>query len=136
MSLTLLQLMTRRYRQGGWAAVQSGLAGRIGQWHQEQQPQLWAKAGGLSRWAARCWPLQQPPVLIISLPRSGSSWVGSTVGSAAHAAFLREPLTRAYTASGGRGTAVDFALGNPRLPAARRLRLRLRACPPLTSSRM
>lgn len=39
---------------------------------------------------------RSPSVLIISLPRSGSSWVGSLVGASKDALFLREPLTNSY----------------------------------------
>ena len=33
------------------------------------------------------------PILVLSMPRSGSSWVGATLGDAKNAAYLREPLT-------------------------------------------
>ncbi len=39
-------------------------------------------------------PTMQPPVLILSLPRSGSSWAGATLGRARNAMYLREPLTQ------------------------------------------
>jgi hypothetical protein len=40
------------------------------------------------------------PVVIISTPRSGSSWIGSIVGSADNARYLREPITTNYMISG------------------------------------
>lgn len=55
---------------------------------------LWAQLGPLSRWLARRRPMQPPPVLLIALPRSGSSWVGETLGASPEAAYLREPLTQ------------------------------------------
>jgi hypothetical protein len=36
------------------------------------------------------------PVLVISLPRSGSSWVGEVMGHADGALYLHEPLTQAF----------------------------------------
>ena len=35
-----------------------------------------------------------PSILILSLPRSGSSWVGEVLGSAANALFLSEPIAQ------------------------------------------
>lgn len=35
-------------------------------------------------------------VLLISLPRGGSSWIGSIIGSASDALYLREPITQKY----------------------------------------
>jgi hypothetical protein len=35
-----------------------------------------------------------PPVLVLSLPRSGSSWVGNLLGCAPDALYLREPVTQ------------------------------------------
>jgi hypothetical protein len=36
------------------------------------------------------------PILVISLPRSGSSWVGKMLGSAEGTLYLREPITRTF----------------------------------------
>jgi len=41
---------------------------------------------------------QTPPVLILSLPRSGSSWVGDTLSHAKNALYLYEPLTNSVRA--------------------------------------
>lgn len=54
----------------------------------------WAGWGALSRLIAFILRPCSPPVLILSLPRSGSSWVGSLLGSAPDALYLREPLTQ------------------------------------------
>ena len=35
-------------------------------------------------------------IFIISLPRSGSSWIGSMIGAANNAVYLREPITQPY----------------------------------------
>ncbi|MGD9730302.1 MAG: sulfotransferase [Gammaproteobacteria bacterium] len=41
-------------------------------------------------------PVERDAVLLISLPRGGSSWIGSVLGSASNAAYLREPITQSY----------------------------------------
>jgi hypothetical protein len=41
---------------------------------------------------------QRPPVLVLSVPRSGSSWVGVTLGRAQNALYLREPMTQSCLA--------------------------------------
>jgi hypothetical protein len=58
----------------------------------------WANLGPLSRYWARTIPPRTPPVLVLSLPRSGSSWVGNTLGAADDALYLREPVTQPFLA--------------------------------------
>ncbi|MEO8355905.1 MAG: sulfotransferase domain-containing protein [Chloroflexota bacterium] len=41
-------------------------------------------------------PFKGPPVLILSYPRSGSSWVGKILATSPGAAYLREPITQQY----------------------------------------
>lgn len=67
------------------------------------------------RRAAPAAAIQTPGILIISLPRSGSSWVGSILGAAGNAIYLREPLNQSYLAAGGEGTV--FAVDDATLPA-------------------
>ncbi|MBU2891926.1 sulfotransferase domain-containing protein [Colwellia sp. D2M02] len=38
-----------------------------------------------------------PTLLLLSFPRSGSSWVGSILGTGEHVRYLREPVTTSYT---------------------------------------
>ncbi len=57
-------------------------------------PVAWSRYGRLSASLARLRPTAGPPVLVLSLPRSGSSWVGETLGFAPDALYLREPLSQ------------------------------------------
>lgn len=41
-----------------------------------------------------------PPVLVLSLPRSGSSWTGEVLGHASNALYLREPVTQGAAEQG------------------------------------
>jgi hypothetical protein len=77
----------------------------------------WAKAGPLAQVLARLQPFRQPPVLVLSLARSGSSWVGDVLGNAAGAAYLREPVTQTHRPSGGRFGLFELAPGQA-IPAA------------------
>lgn len=43
-------------------------------------------------------PFCDPPVLLLSLPRGGSSWIGSILGAAENSYYLREPITQSYQA--------------------------------------
>jgi hypothetical protein len=56
-------------------------------------PVHWANFGPVSRMVAAATLPSRRPVLIIAHPRSGSTWVGATLGSAADALYLKEPLT-------------------------------------------
>ena len=51
---------------------------------------------GSSPLAARLFPFKQPPVLLLSYPRSGSSWVGSILGRSPDLAYLREPINQPF----------------------------------------
>ena len=54
---------------------------------------------------------QQPAVLVLSLPRSGSSWVGESLGCAINALYLREPVTQSDPLFHNLGTV--FAIDTP-----------------------
>lgn len=54
----------------------------------------WCQLGPLSLDLACHRPMAAPPVLLISLPRCGSSWVGEVLGLSPTAAYLREPITQ------------------------------------------
>ncbi|MBK9093899.1 MAG: sulfotransferase [Anaerolineae bacterium] len=81
-------------------------------------PVWWARWGPLSAWLAASRPPLSPPILLLSFPRSGSSWLGETLGQAANALYLREPINLSYQADGGRGTVVEIDPARP-LPAYR-----------------
>ena len=57
---------------------------------------LWARFGPLSRWIGTAIQPHKPPILVLSLPRSGSSWVGETMGISKNAMYLREPINQSY----------------------------------------
>lgn len=65
-------------------------------------PVWWAKRGAIGIFVARRLSPARRPLLILSLPRSGSSWVGEIMGSVAAALYLREPLTQSHLAHGGK----------------------------------
>ena len=57
-------------------------------------PVPWARNEIMSRIIASSLRPRQPSVLVLSLPRSGSSWAGETLGNASDAMYLREPITQ------------------------------------------
>lgn len=67
-------------------------------------PVRWARLGSFSLVIASLLKTRRPPVLVLSLPRSGSSWTGETLGSAADALYLREPVTQSDEAFRNLGT--------------------------------
>lgn len=62
-------------------------------------PVAWARWPGLAQIIASTIEPRQPPVLVVSLPRSGSSWVGEVLGASQEALYLREPITQSHLAS-------------------------------------
>lgn len=61
-------------------------------------PVNWARWGVVSSFLARKLKTAAPPILVFSLPRSGSSWVGEILGNASNALYLREPMTQSNLA--------------------------------------
>ncbi|MDP6674397.1 MAG: glycosyltransferase [Gammaproteobacteria bacterium] len=59
-------------------------------------PVWWVNFGPVSRKIGTLIEPAGKPLLIVSLPRSGSSWVGETLAQAGTAAYLREPVTQTY----------------------------------------
>ena len=47
------------------------------------------------------------PIIVISLPRSGSSWIGACLGISSSALYYREPFTRPYSAANGGRVVFD-----------------------------
>ena len=52
-------------------------------------------------------------MLILSLPRSGSSWLGATLGSASNALYLREPVSQSWLIAGNKTTLVEAPAAGP-----------------------
>lgn len=45
---------------------------------------------------ARLFPFKLPPILLLSFPRSGSSWIGKILGASPDLAYLREPVHQGF----------------------------------------
>jgi len=60
----------------------------------------WARFGLLSECLGKGLRPKSPPILVMSLPRSGSSWVGAVLGHNRYALYLREPLTQSRIRAG------------------------------------
>lgn len=82
-------------------------------------PVWWANLGPLTRRLGRASPLK-PPVLVLSLPRSGSSWIGATLGDARNALYLREPVTQPFLDRSPPGTRSVFEVDPVHVPPAYR----------------
>jgi hypothetical protein len=59
-------------------------------------PVFWANLGPVSRLLAHLVPTLSPTILVLSTPRSGSSWVGHILGISNSTLYLREPITQTY----------------------------------------
>lgn len=81
-----------------------------------KSPVWWANYGPLSRAVAALMPTQSPPIVVLSMPRSGSSWVGKILGLSPGALYLREPITQTYLKKAEDGTPSFFEFDITRLP--------------------
>lgn len=52
-------------------------------------------------------PMRQPAVVLMSLPRSGSTWAGTILGTSPAAAYLNEPINWSYRPSQSKSTIFD-----------------------------
>lgn len=58
---------------------------------------LYVKAPWLIFLSKKAFNTCPPPILLLSFPRSGSSWIGSIMGLSENVRYLREPATTNYT---------------------------------------
>lgn len=79
-------------------------------------PVAWARWLSIAELMARTLEPRQPPVLVVSLPRSGSSWVGEALGASQEALYLREPITQSHLASSDSN--ISVFLVSPEAPPA------------------
>lgn len=61
-----------------------------------RSPVWWANWGPFSRYLANHIKPQSPPVVVLSMPRSGSSWVGEILGLSPSSLYLREPISQTH----------------------------------------
>ena len=93
-------------------------------------PVSWVRHAPWTKWLTRILRTRQPAVMLLSLPRSGSSWAGEALGCATDALYLREPVTQSDQLFHDLGTvfAID-ARGNV---TPRAMPSRMRAIAPST----
>ncbi|WP_302478047.1 sulfotransferase family protein [Ruegeria atlantica] len=53
------------------------------------------------------------PIFVVSMPRSGSSWIGSLLGLGPDIQYLREPFTRTYVTRHSGESMVEFDIAAP-----------------------
>lgn len=68
----------------------------------------WAKIPLLRNVVPKLLPVKKPPILVLSLPRSGSSWLGSILGVHPDLLYYREPITDFYQRIRGARDAVPY----------------------------
>jgi hypothetical protein len=62
-------------------------------------------------------PFKRPPILLLSYPRSGSSWIGRILSTSPDVAYLREPVNQGFQQRFGGDTRVDSVF-DPHIDAA------------------
>ena len=89
-------------------------------------PVVWANFGVVSRLIARCLRPARPPLLVLSLPRCGSTWVGSMLGLSRDGLYLHEPLNLCKYYIGGDvvGSSTVFMFSPRNVPETYRVAAR------------
>lgn len=81
----------------------------------------WGNYNRLGQFVSRLLGPSRPPLLILSLPRCGSSWVGGMLGFSASGLYLREPLTQSkLDAQGGPSVFAPLTNSSHEIPASYR----------------
>jgi hypothetical protein len=62
----------------------------------------------INRFVSEKYPFKEPAILILSYPRSGSSWIGQILSTSEDVAYLYEPITRPYLEAEGEYALVDI----------------------------
>ncbi|MGH7340437.1 MAG: sulfotransferase [Candidatus Rokuibacteriota bacterium] len=65
----------------------------------------------------RLFPFRRPPIVLLSYPRSGSSWIGRILGTSGDVAYLREPINQQLQRRGGSEAPVESVV-DPRADVA------------------
>lgn len=78
-------------------------------------PVSWVRHAPWTKWLTRVLRTRQPALMLLSLPRSGSSWTGEALGCASDALYLREPVTQSDPLFESLGTL--FAIDGPAVNA-------------------
>lgn len=73
----------------------------------------WARHGRASLLMGRAVPVRRPPILVLGMPRSGTTWIGRTLGDAPNALYLNEPVSEVHVAEQGRATFFEVDPANP-----------------------
>jgi hypothetical protein len=95
----IVSRVVRKFRAEGVTGVAAAARGRYQRWV-GASPVRWARYGRASLWLAQALRPLQPPVLVLSLGRSGSTWVAQMLGEAPDALLLDEPMNRGVIAHG------------------------------------
>ena len=103
----IIKRIKNKWKKQGLAGVLSALKNHF------HKGIAWARFGPLSELLSRIFPIVNKPILIISFPRSGSSWVGEIIGTAKSALYLREPITCFYRRKNTEGIIVEVDPNSP-----------------------
>ena len=74
---------------------------------------FWARHGRVSLLLGRVVPVRRPPVLVLGMPRSGTTWIGRTLGDAPNALYLNEPVSEVHVAERRGATYFEVDPENP-----------------------
>ncbi len=83
-----MQKILAKVRTDGWKSLLPEI-----RWHLET---VYRRSVLHNRFVAHLFPFRQPPILLLSYPRSGSSWVGDILAASSQIAYLFEPVTGPY----------------------------------------
>jgi len=102
--MQILRKIEKKLHEGGWSNLLQSTVRKLS----FSVLRVYSNVVLRNKFLSKRIPFKQPPILVLSYPRSGSSWVGEILQKSKNAAYLREPVTTRYLASGGTLTMIDL----------------------------
>lgn len=99
--MVVLKKLWRKIQRDGWGSMPEAFRYHLDIWSKNAYRQLVLR----NKVVVKMMPMQQPPILLLSYPRSGSSWMGEILATSDDIAYLFEPVTLQYQKY-SRGTAL------------------------------
>lgn len=90
--MRLVKRISQKIKDDGWRSLFSAVIRKLNDWRDYLYRNLVLR----NRLVTRLFAYRQPTVLLLSYPRSGSSWAGAILSQSKDLTYLFEPVTRPY----------------------------------------
>ena len=90
--MRLFKRIVEKIKNDGWKSLYFAIIRRFEYW----KVHFYIEYILRNWWVNRLFPYKKPTILLLSYPRSGSSWAGAILSHSENLAYMFEPITRPY----------------------------------------